>query len=66
MQEKYLPANNIASSYADFIQSLSEDQFQYLLENIPHEISDKEPVEFNEYNKISVMLLKEIIDHEKN
>jgi len=66
MHEKYLPAKDMASSFIGFIQSLSEDQFQYLLNHIPEEITKKEPVEFNNFNEISANHLKEIVDYEKN
>jgi hypothetical protein len=64
MHKKYLPPQDMTSSFIGFIQSLSEDQFQYLLNHIPEEITKKEPVEFNNFNGISANHLKEIVAHE--
>jgi len=61
MYRKYFTGNPSADSYANFIDSLSEEEFNTLLDNIPKEIVSKEPVEFNNYAGISANDLKNCI-----
>ncbi len=61
MYRKYLPANSSSDAFAEFIESLSEDQWQAIVENIPPEIADREPSEFAEYSGVSVDRLKEAL-----
>jgi len=61
MQKKYLSANEKSQSYVQFIQSLNEEQFLYLLDHIPEEITNKEPIEFNEFDRVSAAQFQNIL-----
>jgi len=61
MYRKYLPANPLADSFAVFIESLSEQNWQKLVENVPQKIADAEPATFDKYNEISVSDLAAIL-----
>ncbi|MBT3321797.1 MAG: hypothetical protein HN392_05885 [Anaerolineae bacterium] len=62
MYRKYLPENESSSKFADFILSLAEEKWNLLLSNIPEEIKKREPLDFNEYQGISVNDLKAILE----
>ncbi|MCB0835014.1 MAG: hypothetical protein KDE26_19995 [Bacteroidetes bacterium] len=53
MYKKYLPANPQSDEIAQFILDLSKEEFDQLLDNIPTAITDREPVEFNEFKGVS-------------
>ncbi len=61
MYKKYLPYNKTSESFADFILSINENDFNKLVENIPAEIKTKEATEFADYDKVSVADLQAII-----
>jgi hypothetical protein len=63
MYRKYLPENNEANSFASFIENLEENEWNVLLENLPEEIVNKEPLEFDSYNEIKVEDLEKIISN---
>lgn len=54
MQEKYIQADDMGKSFAKFIQNLSENDFQKLLQHIPEEIANGEPGDFDSFDKITV------------
>ena len=58
MQEKYTQADDMGKSFAKFIQSLSENDFQKLLQHIPKEIAHGEPADFDSFDKITIEDLK--------
>ena len=58
MYHKYLPKDDRAEEFADFIASMNEQNFVHLLDNIPEEITDREPLEFTTYDKVKVSDLK--------
>lgn len=60
MQEKYTTADAIGKSFTQYIQSLSEDDFQELLQHIPEEIASGEPADFDRFDQISVDDLKSL------
>lgn len=53
----YLPLQNQAEGFAKFIEDLNEETWNRLLDNIPLEIAKREPVEFINYDGVSVMML---------
>ncbi len=61
MYRRYLPANPSADEFAKFIESLSEDQWQSIVTNIPTEIADRAPSEFAQYSGVGVDRLKEAL-----
>jgi len=54
MNRKYFPDNESANEFADFIDSLDENSFNRLLNNIPENIVKRNPIEFGEYDKVRV------------
>jgi len=54
MQEKYTKADEMGKSFASFIESLSEDDFQELLKRIPEGIANGEPADFDKFTGVSV------------
>ena len=58
MYRKYFPGNDLSDEFADFIDSLSEEEFKVILDNIPEDIVNREPSEFKEYNDVRVTELK--------
>ena len=54
MSRKYFKANNKATEFATFIDAISEKEFNKILENIPDEISKREPIEFTEFDEVKV------------
>jgi glycosyltransferase involved in cell wall biosynthesis len=61
MYQKYLPSKESTAEFANFIQSLSEKEFQTLLEDIPSGISSREPLEFISFAEVSVTDLEKKI-----
>jgi len=49
----YLPDNEEAGSFADLVDSLDEEAWAKLQENIPTAITDREPVVFWEFRDVS-------------
>ncbi len=61
MYKKYLNENNISDEFADFIENLNEENFNKIMENVPEEISKKDPIEFSSFDGISVKFLKKLL-----
>ncbi|MBF0194594.1 MAG: hypothetical protein HQL71_08545 [Magnetococcales bacterium] len=56
----YLPKNLEADGFADFIDNLNENNWKKLLQNIPNEITKREPDEFIKYNGVTANELAKI------
>ncbi len=54
MYRKYFPKNDVSNEFAAFIQSLNQDKFDEVLQNIPQEIIKREPYEFSTFDKVKV------------
>lgn len=54
MYQQYFSANELSDEFASFISGLTEEAFQILLENIPEEITSKNPDAFTTYNEVRV------------
>ena len=50
---RYLPRNDEAQSFAALIDSLDEASWTRLSENVPSQIANREPIEFDEYQGVS-------------
>ena len=61
MYYKYLPQNAEADEFAGFIENLNRQQWDQLVENIPEEIAEGEPANFDTFNNITVQDLKKAI-----
>ncbi len=61
MYRNYLPANPQAEEFARFIELLTPEAFDRLLENIPPEITDREPLAFGDYDGVTVARLQELM-----
>ena len=61
MYQKYLPQNDLSDEFAAFIEALSLEEFNQLLDNIPEAITSREPVEFTEFQGVSVADLKQAL-----
>jgi glycosyltransferase involved in cell wall biosynthesis len=53
MYRKYLPVNETATEFADYISNLSEENWQKILEHIPDKITSKTPDLFATYDGVS-------------
>lgn len=56
-----LPADPGSDSYARLIDQLDEESFRHLVANIPPEIADREPFEFEDYDGTSAADLASIV-----
>ncbi len=54
MYKKYFPVNTTSNEFASFIESLNTDGFNRILDNIPLNITQREPYEFTEYDEVNV------------
>lgn len=54
MNQKYFSKKDKTNEFAKLIQSLNEEEFNSILENIPQNIINREPDEFTEYDKVRV------------
>lgn len=54
MYKKYFVENKISNEFASYIDSLNEEEFDKLLNNIPEKITNREPIEFTKYDKVRV------------
>ena len=54
MYNKYFPIEEQAEEFATFLKSMDEEGFAHLLENIPKEITDREPITFTAYDGVNV------------
>ncbi len=52
MYRKYLPETQEANEFATFIESLDQETFNKLLDNIPEAITNREPYEFSEFDEV--------------
>ncbi len=62
MYKKYLQKNEEANSFANFIDSLDENKWNKLVDNIPQDITSREPAEFDKFNDVKVADLQAIIN----
>jgi hypothetical protein len=53
ISQKYLPADDTASGFAALIESLGEESWTRLSGNVPVEIAERDPIEFDEYDAVS-------------
>jgi len=53
ISQKYLPPDDITLDFASLIESLDEESWAWLSRNVPVEIAEREPVEFDEYDAVS-------------
>ncbi len=51
---RYRPMDAIGERFAGFIESLTEDRWSRLIENVPAAIADREPSEFGRFDGVSV------------
>ncbi|MBT8322746.1 MAG: hypothetical protein KJO94_04640 [Eudoraea sp.] len=58
MYRKYFPREAGAEEFADFIEAMDDQAFAVLLDNIPENITRREPLEFTEYDQVRVLELK--------
>ncbi len=61
MYRKYLPPVATADSFAAFIEELTEDDWNRLLDQIPPAITEREPAEFGTFAGVSVDDLRAVI-----
>ncbi len=57
MYRQYLPANERADRFADFLEQLTEPEWQTLLENIPAGITTREPASFGDFDEVGARQL---------
>ena len=55
-----LPPDPVAETFAELIESMSEEEFQQLLEQIPAAIADREPAEFDEFSGVTASELADL------
>lgn len=53
ISEKYLPQNETAAGFAALINSLDEGSWARLSGDVPSEIAEREPIEFDEYDAVT-------------
>ena len=61
MYRKYLQPNTVSDEFAGFIESLTEEEFSQMVDNIPKAILSREPFEFSDFAGVSVFDLKKTI-----
>lgn len=54
MYKKYFDENELSNEFASFIESLNDEKFNKLLSSIPKKITDREPIEFTQYDEVRV------------
>jgi len=52
MSEKYFPEDLKSNEFSEFIEALTEEEFNKILENIPQDIVKRHPDEFTEYDEV--------------
>ena len=62
MYRKYTGTNPESERFAAFVESLTQKQWEHLVENVPEEIASREPFEFDRYHGVSVNMLQSIIN----
>ena len=55
MYRKYFYDTQKSNEFASFIESLNQETFDKLLNNIPEAITKREPYEFSEYDEVKVV-----------
>ena len=58
MNQRYFAESQESSEFVSFIESLDEDAFNHILENIPRNITDRNPDAFTEYDEVRVVDFK--------
>jgi hypothetical protein len=53
ISEKYLAPNQTAAGFAALIDSLDEGSWARLSSNVPREIAEREPIEFDDYDEVT-------------
>ena len=61
MYRKYTGTHEESESFSDFIDSLDNEQWDKLVENIPADIVNREPLEFASFKGVSVSNFKDIL-----
>lgn len=54
MYRMYFPLNTLADQFADFLENMTEEQFQEILNHIPQEIIERDPSEFSTFDEVLV------------
>jgi len=62
MYRKYTGTNKVSEAFSDFIDALNTEQWEKLVGDIPLEITEREPIEFDRYAEITVDDLKTRLD----
>jgi len=55
MNRKYLPKDELSNEFACFLESLDEEGFRKILNNIPLNIVERNPDEFTKYDEVRVV-----------
>lgn len=66
MYHKYLPAGAVSHKFAFFAKSLTKEQWDILVENVPEGIQIKSAVHYDIYSEITVEDFKEILKKNLN
>ena len=53
MNRKYLPSNLEAETFVAFIESLDENQWSLLVENVPEAIASADPLCFGRFDEVT-------------
>jgi hypothetical protein len=61
MYRTYTEPHNESESFSDFIDLLNEEQWDKLVENVPDEIADREPMEYEFFNDVKVSDFKNLL-----
>lgn len=61
MYRKYTETHNESENFSDFIDLLSEEQWDKLVENVPDDIAEREPVEFELFKGVKVSDLTNLL-----
>lgn len=61
MYRKYTGKNQESESFSNFIDSLSNEQWDRLVEQIPYEIANREPLEFASFKGVTVIDFEDIL-----
>jgi hypothetical protein len=58
--KRYLPTNPMSADFAELIESLDQESWARLSSDVPFTIADREPLEFDSFDGVSVEDLREI------
>ena len=64
MNKKYLPPNPMSGAFVEFIESLDETQWNQLVDNVPEAIASRDPLDFGQFDDISVGNLQSILQED--